>query len=89
MTNQELHRYQLRIDHGHSSVKRCRSVKDRSRLWKVGGRALVRDICCALQYAGFVFPVGSRCFHRDKLMPAILPSYVQIAQYSTKTLLVG
>ena len=48
MANQELHRCQLRIDYVHSSVKHCRSVKDRSRLWKVGGRALVRDICCAL-----------------------------------------
>jgi hypothetical protein len=33
MADQELHQYRLRIDHVHSSVKRGRSVKDRSRLW--------------------------------------------------------
>jgi hypothetical protein len=31
-----------------SSVKRCRIVKDRIRLWKDGVRALVMEICCAL-----------------------------------------
>src|SRR5215472_15987218 len=30
------HQRRLRIDHVHSGVKRCRSVRDRSRLWKVG-----------------------------------------------------
>src|SRR5262245_49504595 len=34
MANQELHQGRLRIDHVNSSSKRCRSVKDRSRLWK-------------------------------------------------------
>jgi hypothetical protein len=48
MANQELHQPRLRIDHVRSRVKRCRSVKDRSRLWKVGGRARVRALCCAL-----------------------------------------
>src|SRR5215831_2299940 len=43
-----------------SSVKRCRSVKDRSRLWKMGGRDRVRDLCCARHNAGFVFPLGSQ-----------------------------
>jgi hypothetical protein len=56
--NQALNQRRLRIDHVKSSVKRCRSVKDRSRLRKVGGRE--RDICCALQNSGFVFPLGSR-----------------------------
>jgi hypothetical protein len=60
VANQELHRRRLRIDHVHSSVKRCHSVKDRSRLEKVGIRDLVWDICCALHQAGFVFPLGSR-----------------------------
>jgi len=60
MTDQELHQCRLRIDHVHSSVKRCRSVKDRSRLWKVGGRDRVRDICCALHNSGFVFPLRSQ-----------------------------
>jgi len=48
MANQELHPRRLRIDHVRSHVKRCRSVKDRSRLWKVGGRARGRALCCAL-----------------------------------------
>jgi hypothetical protein len=56
VAHQELHQRRLRIDHVPSSVKRCRSVKDRSRLWKVGVRARVRDICYALHHAGFVFP---------------------------------
>ena len=59
MADQELHQCRLRIDHVHSNVKRCRSVKDRNRLWKVDVRDLVRDSCCALHYAGCVFPRGS------------------------------
>jgi len=47
MANQALHQ-RRRIDHGRSRVKRCRRVKDRSRLWKVGDRARVRDLCRAL-----------------------------------------
>jgi hypothetical protein len=31
-----------------SSVKRCRIVKDRIRLWKAGIRDLVMELCCAL-----------------------------------------
>ena len=38
----------LRIEHVNSSVKRCRIVKDRIRLWKEGVRDLVMEICCAL-----------------------------------------
>ena len=30
------------------SVKRCRIVKDRIRLWKGGVRDLVMELCCAL-----------------------------------------
>jgi len=30
------------------SVKRCRIVKDRIRLWKQGVRDLVMELCCAL-----------------------------------------
>jgi hypothetical protein len=48
MADQELHQRRLRSDHVQSRVKRCRSVKDRSRLWKEGIRDLVRDLCCAL-----------------------------------------
>jgi hypothetical protein len=46
--NQALHQRRLRIEHVNSSVKRCRIVKDRIRLWKEGIRDLVMEICCAL-----------------------------------------
>ena len=48
LTNQVLHQRRLRIEHVHSSVKRCRMVKDRMRLWKAGVRDLVMELCCAL-----------------------------------------
>jgi hypothetical protein len=48
LANQALHHRRLRIEHVHSSVKRCRIVKDRIRLWKAGGRDLVMELCCAL-----------------------------------------
>jgi hypothetical protein len=47
-TNQVLHQRRLRIEHVNSSVKRCRIVKDRIRLWKQGVRDLVMELCCAL-----------------------------------------
>jgi DDE superfamily endonuclease len=47
-TNQALNQRRLRIEHVHSSVKRCRIVKDRIRLWKAGIRDLVMERCCAL-----------------------------------------
>jgi hypothetical protein len=46
--NQVLHHRRLRIEHVNSSVKRCRIVKDRIRLWKAGIRDLVMELCCAL-----------------------------------------
>src|SRR3954465_11694513 len=46
--NQALHSRRLRIKHVNSSVKRCRVVKDRIRLWKQGVRDVVMEICCAL-----------------------------------------
>ena len=46
--NQALTYRRLRIEHVNSSVKRCRIVKDRIRLWKKGVRDLVMEICCAL-----------------------------------------
>jgi hypothetical protein len=46
--NQALHQRRLRIEHVNSSVKRCRIVKDRIRLWKEGVRDLVMARCCAL-----------------------------------------
>jgi hypothetical protein len=47
-TNQALHYRRRRIEHVNSSVKRCRMVKDRLRLWKQGIRDLVMELCCAL-----------------------------------------
>jgi hypothetical protein len=46
--NQALHHHRLRIEHVNSSVKRCRVVKNRIRLWKNGVRGLVMELCCAL-----------------------------------------
>jgi hypothetical protein len=46
--NQTLNQRRLRIEHVNSSVKRCRIVKDRLRLWKQGVRDLVMELCCAL-----------------------------------------
>ena len=48
LANQVLHQRRLRIEHVNSSVKRCRMVKDRIRLWKQGVRDLVMELCCAL-----------------------------------------
>ena len=48
LANQVLHQRRLRIEHVNSSVKRCRIVKDRMRLWKEGMRDVVMEICCAL-----------------------------------------
>src|SRR6266571_941451 len=47
IANQALHQRRLRIEHVHSSVKRCRLVQDRIRLWQAGVRDLVMEICCA------------------------------------------
>jgi DDE superfamily endonuclease len=47
-TNQALNQRRLRIEHVNRSVKRCRIVKDRIRLWQTGVRALVMALCCAL-----------------------------------------
>src|SRR5690349_12626758 len=46
--NRALNSRRLRIEHVNSSVKRCRVVKDRIRLWKQGVRDEVMEICCAL-----------------------------------------
>ena len=48
LANQTLHQRRLRIEHVNSSVKRCRMVKDRIRLWKEGIRDLVMEISWAL-----------------------------------------
>ena len=46
--NQALNQRRLRLEPVNSRVKRCRSVKDRIRLWKQGVRDLVMALCCAL-----------------------------------------
>ena len=48
LANQALHYRRRRIEHVNSSVKRCRIVKDRFRLWKQGLRDVVMELCCAL-----------------------------------------
>ena len=48
LANEVLNQRRRRIEHVHSSVKRCRIVKDRLRLWKQGVRDLMMELCCAL-----------------------------------------
>lgn len=48
LANQALCARRLRIEHVNSSVKRCRIVKDRIRLWRQDVRDLVMELCCAL-----------------------------------------
>jgi len=48
LANQVLHQRRLRIEQVNSSGKRCRMVKDRSRLGQEGVRDLVMERCCAL-----------------------------------------
>ena len=50
LANQVLHQRRLRIEHVTSSVKRCRMVNDRIRLWKEGVRDLVMELCWALHH---------------------------------------
>jgi hypothetical protein len=47
LANQALNQ-RRRIEHVNRSVKRCRLMKDRIRLWKQGVRDLVMELCCAL-----------------------------------------
>jgi len=49
LATQALHSRRVRIEHVPSSVKRGRIVTDWLRLWKEGVRALVMELCCALQ----------------------------------------
>jgi len=65
--NQALHQRLLRIKHVNSSVKRCRSVKDRIRLWKQGTCDLVMELCCALHNFRMRLSPCNRWFNRDKL----------------------
>jgi hypothetical protein len=47
-TNRLMARRRVRIEHVHSSVKRCRIVHDTNRLRKAGVHDLVMEISCAL-----------------------------------------
>jgi hypothetical protein len=67
IANQALTYRRLRIEHVNSSVKRCRIVKDRIRLWKEGVRDLVMEICCALHNFRVRLTPCKRWFNRDKL----------------------
>jgi len=46
--NQAHARRRVRIEHVNSSVKRCRMVQDRIRLWRGGVRDLVMEVACGL-----------------------------------------
>jgi len=46
--NRRIARRRVRIEHVHSSVKRCRIIHDTNRLRKVGVRDLIMEVCCAL-----------------------------------------
>jgi DDE superfamily endonuclease len=46
--NRRIARRRVRIAHVNSSVKRCRSVHDTSRLRKAGVRDRVMEVCCGL-----------------------------------------
>jgi hypothetical protein len=48
LANEARHQRRLRSEPVNRSVKRCRSVQDRMRLWTPGVRDLVMEICCAL-----------------------------------------
>jgi hypothetical protein len=50
LTNQTLHQRRRRSEHVHRSVKRCRMVQDRIRLWKPGVRDLMMARCWALHH---------------------------------------
>ena len=58
--NQALHHRWRRIEHVNSSVKRCRIVKDRIRLWKEGVRDLVMElVLCPVQLPSPSAPVAT------------------------------
>jgi hypothetical protein len=46
--NRRIVRRRVHLEHVNSSVKRCRSIHDTSRFWKIGVRDLVMEVCCAL-----------------------------------------
>jgi hypothetical protein len=46
--NRRISRRRVHIEHVNSRVKRCRMAHETNRLWKVGVRDLVMEVCCAL-----------------------------------------
>lgn len=46
--NRRVSQRRIVIEHIMSSIKRCRIVKDRVRLWKEDVRDLVMEVCCGL-----------------------------------------
>ena len=65
--NRSLNERRLRIEHVNSSIKRCRIVKDRLRLWKHGIRDLVMELCCALHNFRVRLGPWQQMINRDKL----------------------
>ena len=59
-SNQALHHRRLRIEHVNSSVKRCRIVKDRIRLWKQSVRDLVMESVVPCITSGCASHSGNR-----------------------------
>ena len=60
LANQALHQRRLRIEHVNSSVKRCRIVKDRIRLWEGGcSRSGDGTLLCPTQLPGAFDPVAA------------------------------
>jgi len=70
--NQALNQRRLRIEHVNSSVKRCRIVKDRIRLWKAGVRDLVMESAAPCTISGCVSHPGNRWFNRNKLKGMVM-----------------
>jgi hypothetical protein len=46
--NREVAQRRVRIEHVHSSVKRCRMLKETMQMWKAGMRDMVMEIGCGL-----------------------------------------
>lgn len=46
--NQRVAKVRVLIEHIIASIKRCRIVKDKIRLWKDGVRDILMEVCCGL-----------------------------------------
>ena len=73
MANEASRQRRRWIDCVKSRVKRCHRVKDRSRLWKVGVRDRVRDLCSSIM-PGSSFPLAAyNLIEINSIMPAHAP----------------